>query len=66
MSELITLQQLHFYGTKRRVLTVEEQSRFLEYIHDNNQWKRYEPLFIVGRGTGMRIRELLALTWRDI
>lgn len=49
-------------------LTREEQQLFFDCI-DNTKDIRiriYKPLFVVGFGTGMRIGELLALTWDDI
>jgi integrase len=45
-----------------RVLTASEQDIFLENIHGNY----YEPLLKVALGTGLRIGELLGLTWDDI
>lgn len=45
-----------------RVLTANEQEIFLENIRGNY----YEPLLKVALGTGLRIGELLGLTWDDI
>lgn len=45
-----------------RVLTAAEQEIFLENIRGNY----YEPLLKVALGTGLRIGELLGLTWDDI
>lgn len=45
-----------------RVLTAAEQEIFLENIRGNY----YEPLLRVALGTGLRIGELLGLTWDDI
>lgn len=43
-------------------LTEAEQKRFLEGCKD----KRLESLFFMALGTGLRLGELLALTWDDI
>lgn len=47
---------------EHRVLTMEEQSQFLEYAKGND----YEVIFYVGFSTGMRIGEILALEWGNI
>lgn len=51
---------------ERRVLTEREQRNFLQFLHDNEKWQRYEQLFIIAFGTGLRIGELLALNWTDV
>lgn len=51
---------------ERRVLTEQEEERFLNYIGEHSYFKKYLPLFTVGFGTGMRIGEILSLTWEDI
>lgn len=51
---------------KKRVLSLNEQKEFLEFVRNSSKWKRYYPLFVVGFGTGMRIGEILALNWTDI
>lgn len=48
--------------TERRVLSYEEQKRFLETIRGS----RYEMLCILGLSTGLRIGELSGLRWSDI
>lgn len=50
---------------EKRVLSIEEQSVFLEYLH-SERWQYYEPLFIFLLGTGVRIGEALGLQWADI
>lgn len=52
--------------TEKRILTEQEEERFFKYISTHKWFKRYVPLFTVGFGTGMRIGEILALTWQDI
>lgn len=47
---------------ERRVLTIDEQSCFLQAAAGD--W--YEPLFYVALLTGLRQGELCALTWDDI
>lgn len=51
---------------ERRVLTEKEQKTFLNFVHQSVRWKRYEPMFIIAFGTGLRIGELLALNWDDV
>jgi len=45
-----------------KVLSLDEQKRFIESIKGN----KYEMLFILALGTGMRKGELLGLKWFDI
>ncbi len=48
-------------------LTVDEQERLLEAIkEDSNRNSHNNEIFIMALGTGLRIGELLALTWCDI
>ena len=53
-------------AVEKRILTEQEENTFLEYIANNGYHKKLVPLFIVGFNTGMRIGEILALTWQDI
>lgn len=50
---------------EKRVLSVEEQALFLEYLH-TERWQYCKPLFIFMLGTGVRIGEALGLQWSDI
>ena len=52
-------------STERRVLSMEEQLRFLRFIQQE-RWKFSEPTLTVLLGTGMRVGELLGLNWEDI
>src|SRR3712207_5231800 len=47
---------------KREVLTLEEQTRFIEAIQGN----KLELLYIVALATGMRLGEILGLKWKTI
>lgn len=49
---------------ERRVLTVEEQKIFLDYLAQNKSW--YEELYIFMLLTGLRIGEVGGLQWEDI
>ena len=51
---------------ERRVLSQREQDEFLSFVRNSEKWKRYNTLFTVALGTGLRIGELLALNWSDI
>jgi integrase len=54
---------IHYYedGRRRRVLTPEEEPRLIEALQE-----RLRPLLLVAIHTGMRLGELLALTWKDV
>lgn len=47
---------------ERRVLSYEEQKKFVEIISGS----RYEPLCLLGLSTGLRIGEMSGLRWSDI
>lgn len=49
---------------ERRVLTVEEQKIFLDYLAQNKSW--YEELYKFMLLTGLRIGEVGGLQWEDI
>lgn len=49
---------------ERRVLTVEEQKIFLDYLAQNKNW--YEELYKFMLLTGLRIGEVGGLQWEDI
>ncbi|RHV01240.1 site-specific integrase [Firmicutes bacterium OM07-11] len=61
------LREIETPQTKEKeALTVEEQSRFFEYIDGHRFFDRYKPMFTIAFGTGLRVEELTALTWDDI
>ena len=49
---------------ERRVLTVEEQNVFLNYLRESKSW--YEEMYNFMLLTGMRIGEVGGLQWNDI
>ena len=51
---------------KKHALTVEQQLGFINYIYGSPTYYKYGPLFTVMLGTGMRIGEVLGLTWDDV
>lgn len=59
--KLVTLPKIENHK-EVKILTKEEQRRFLEAIRGHE----LEMLFIVALGTGLRIGELLGLKWSDI
>lgn len=53
------------YSQKPKVLTLEEQQDLLEFLNQD-KWQKYQPTVTIMLGTGVRVGELLALTWSDI
>lgn len=51
---------------EKRILSEREEQRFIDFVKNDRYYKKYAPLFITGFGTGMRIGEILSLTWKDI
>lgn len=51
--------------TERRVLSADEQAYLLNFIQQDN-FSYCEPTITTFLGTGLRIGELLALTWDDV
>lgn len=51
-------------AVERRVLTVDEQEIFLNYLSKSNSW--YEEMYNFMLLTGMRIGEIGGLQWNDI
>ncbi len=45
-----------------RALTIQEEQTFLKAC----EWHKYYPLYVMALDTGLRIGELLALTWSDV
>lgn len=52
--------------THRKAVDAKTQEIFLTYIHNTTRFKRWENLFILLFGTGMRIGEAVGLKWEDI
>lgn len=51
---------------KRRALTPTEQRVFLDYLKNHPVYEHWRPIFVFLLGTGLRVGELSALTWKDI
>lgn len=49
-----------------RALTLEEQKLFESFLSKPGRYNRYYPIFTVMLWTGMRVGEVLGLTWDDI
>lgn len=54
-----------FRTESKMPLTIEQQSRFIDYVYASRQYGRMANLFSVLLGTGMRIGEALGLRWCD-
>lgn len=50
---------------KRHALTVAQQERFVDFVSQNETYKRWMLLITVLLGTGLRIGEALGLRWDD-
>jgi integrase len=64
IKQLRTDQQVQATETYHRALTVDEQQRFMALAKDKDEWL-YE-FFYFSLCTGMRLKEIGALRWRDI
>jgi len=53
------------YSQKPKVLTLEEQQELLQFLNQD-KWKKHQPMITIMLGTGVRVGELLALTWTDV
>lgn len=51
---------------KRRALTDDEEKRLLQFLSEDNCYKKYYDEVIILLGTGMRISEMCGLTIKDI
>ena len=51
---------------KKLALTVNEQNALLTYVGRSGIYHKWNNLFIVMFGTGLRIGELMGLTWDDV
>lgn len=61
------LQREYGKDTKEvRALTLEEQKLFESFLAKPGRYNRYYPIFTVMLWTGMRVGEVLGLTWDDI
>ncbi len=61
------LQREYGKDTKEvRALTLEEQKLFESFLAKPGRYNRYSPIFTVMLWTGMRVGEVLGLTWDDI
>ena len=50
---------------KRHALTVQQQSAFMTFLANNEQYRNWLPLFKVFLGTGCRVGEIVGLRWED-
>lgn len=50
---------------KRRALTEEQQSAFIDFVNQCEEYKNWLPIITVLLGTGCRIGEVVGLRWED-
>ncbi len=50
----------------RKALTPSQQERLLAYTKKSTIYNVYYPVLIIMIGTGMRVGELIGLTWKDV
>ena len=51
---------------KRYALSVQEQAQFLDFVKNSKTYQKWYPLLAIGFLEGLRIGELLGLTWKDV
>lgn len=51
---------------KKKALTLKEQELFENFLKNNEQYKRWYPIFITMLWTGMRVGEITGLRWCDV
>lgn len=51
---------------KREALTADEQKLFLNYLWNNQESRKWYPIFFIMLNTGMRVGEATALRWCDL
>lgn len=61
------LKRAHNMGVKKReALSADEQKLFLNYLWNNEESRRWYPIFFILLNTGMRVGEATALRWCDV
>lgn len=61
------LKQSHNFDTERkRALTIQEQTLFVDFLTKSNQYNHWKPIFTVMLGTGLRVGEVTGLRWEDV
>lgn len=56
----------HGRTAPKQPLSIAEQQAFLSFVRNTPKYKKWENLFVVLLGTGMRVGEVAGLTWDDI
>ena len=51
---------------EKTIYTEEEKKEFLEFVRHDRAFYVYDAMFTLMFGSGMRVGEVLALTWKDI
>lgn len=58
-------KELGIEQNKRHALTVQQQSKFIDFVRDHKRYNHWLPLFTFLLGTGCRVGEAAGLTWKD-
>lgn len=59
-------QSRNLFTEKKKALTVDEQTLFLDFIKNNDTYKHWYPVFALMLGTGLRVGEATGLRWEDV
>ncbi len=56
----------YWVENKRKALTIDQQTKFMDYVRSNREYTGWLPIITILLGTGLRIGEALGLLWTDI
>ena len=56
----------YWVENKRKALTIDQQTKFMDFVRSNREYTGWLPIITILLGTGLRIGEALGLLWTDI